>query len=458
MKRWFAVSTLTLVCANAYATPPYQPSGPNLTYGAVSNNQTIVSNVTNPAAGASVFTKEESQYRFGILSSIGFGYEFGQIDDLYNEIDNTQSQLQDTQNLDYQTVCAGASTQAQCEQLVADELNSTIIASVNRVMNAVQADGYASGFFAGYVPVMPLVISNKGLGGSFVLDANFSAKANMTFISDPISDITAAQASQIIQGGTISNGQLSYDLSSLTTDSTLLVKGGAVAELGLGYSRTLLQVEAGQLAAGFRAKYYKVGLTRVAQRLLDANGAENTFDANKDYVYSSGFGLDLGGLWIAKHYRFGAWVDNINKPSFKFNEIDTVAAGYTDAAVVAELQKSESYEMNSQLHLEGAVFTESQNWVIALGLDANSVKDPTGAEYKWATLSAAYATDSWWIPGFRVGYRTNMAGTELSYLTGGLTLFKTVNLDLAYGLDSVEIDGEKAPRSFMMNLGFELTF
>jgi hypothetical protein len=114
--------------------------------------------------------------------------------------------------------------------------------------------------------------------------------------------------------------------------------------------------------------------------------------------------------------------------------------------------------MTRQLHLEGAVFTESQNWVVAVGLDVNAVEDPTGNEYKWATISAGYATDSWWIPGFRVGYRANMAGTELSYLTGGLTLFKTVNLDLAYGLDSVEIDGESAPRSFMLNLGFELTF
>lgn len=456
MKRWFALSTLALACANAYAAPPYHPTGPNLTYGAVSNNQTIISNVTNPSAGAAVFTKEDSQYRFGILSSIGFGYEFGQVDDLYDEIDNTQSQLQDTQQLDYQNVCATATTQAECENLVATELNQTIIASVNRVMNAVQADGYASGFFSGHVPVMPLVISHKGLGGSFVLDASFSAKADMTFISDTIPDLTGAQASQIIQGGTITNGQLNYDLSSLNTDSTMLVKGGAVAEVGLGYSRMVMTVDAGQLAAGFRAKYYKVGLTRVAQRLLDADSAEDTFDADKDYVYRSGFGIDVGALWIATHYRVGAWVDNINKPSFKFNDIDTT--GYTDAATIAELQKSDTYEMNSQLHLEGAVFTESQNWVLNVGLDANEAKDATGAAYKWATVSAGYATDSWWIPGFRVGYRANMAGTELTYLTGGLTLFKTANLDLAYGLDSVEVDGEKAPRSFMMNLGFELTF
>lgn len=451
----FKFAALSMLCANAFATPIYHPAGPNLTYGAVSNNQSIISNITNPAAGAAVFTKEDSQYRFGILSSIGAGYEFGQVDNLYTEIDKTQSQLQDDQQLDYAALC-GSMTTTQCENAVAGELNSTIIASINRVMNAVQADGYASGFFSGHVPLMPLVISHKGLGGSFVLDANFSAKADMTFISDPIADITGAQASQIILGGSITDGQLNYNLESLTTDSTLFVKAAAIAELGLGYSRPLLRADSGELMAGFRAKYYKVGLARAAQRLLAADGAENTFDASKDYVYSSGFGIDLGALWISNHYRVGAWIDNINKPSFKFNDVDTT--GYTDPTVIAKLSESATYEMDAQLHLEGALYTESQNWVINAGMDVNAIKDPVGSEYQWATLSAGYATDSWWIPGFRVGYRANMAGTELSYMTGGLTLFKSVTLDVAYGLDSVEVEGQKGPRSAMLNLGVELSF
>jgi hypothetical protein len=108
--------------------------------------------------------------------------------------------------------------------------------------------------------------------------------------------------------------------------------------------------------------------------------------------------------------------------------------------------------------LEGALYTESQNWVISLAADANAVSDPFGDEYQWFTASAAYATDSWLIPGFRVGYRQNMAGSELNYATAGATLFKALNLDLAYALEDITIDGNTVPRGLILNLGLELTF
>lgn len=460
MKHTFKFAVLSMLCANAFATPIYHPAGPNLTYGAVSNNQTIISNVTNPAAGAAVFTKEDSQYRFGILSSIGFGVEFGQVDNLYTEIDAAQATLKANQSVDFSAVCTGpASTDATlCSNAVAASLNANIFAPVNSVLNKFQKDGYVSGFLSGHVPLMPLVISHKGLGGSFVLDANFSAIANMKFLSDPVvlqgSDVLTAVQDYITAGD--SSAPFNITLSDSSTDSTLLVKAAAIAELALGYSRPVFNSDSGELMAGFRAKYYKVGLSRSAQRLFAADGAENTFDENKDYVYSSGIGIDVGALWVSKNYRVGAWVDNVNKPSFKFNDVDVT--GYSDPVVTAELSKSETYQMDSQLHLESALYTESQNWVINVGLDANAIKDPIGAEYQWATVSAGYATDSWWIPGFRVGYRANMAGTELNYMTGGLTLFKSVTLDVAYSLDSVEVDGQKAPRSAIINLGMELSF
>ncbi len=460
MKPTFKFAALSMLCANAFATPIYHPSGPNLTYGAVSNNQSIISNVTNPAAGAAVFTKEDSQYRFGILSSIGAGYEFGQVDNLYKEVDAAQATLKASQSVNFSVVCTGtASTNASlCANAVALSLNTNIFAPVNNVLNTFQKDGYVSAFVSGHVPLMPFVISHKGLGGSFVLDANFSAIGNMTFLSDPValqgSDVLAAVQAYITAGNT--SAPFNIALSDTSTDSTLLVKAAAIAELALGYSRPVFNSDAGELTAGMRAKYYKVGLSRAAQRLLAAKGAKKTFDANKDYVEQSGLGLDAGALWISKYYRVGAWVDNINKPSFKFNDVDVT--GYTDASIKAELSKSATYDMDTQLHLETALYTESQNWVINVGVDANAIKDPVGNDYQWGTLSAGYATDSWWIPGFRVGYRANLAGTKLSYMTGGLTLFKSVTLDLAYSLDSVKLDGDKVPRSFMANIGVELSF
>jgi len=62
------------------------------------------------------------------------------------------------------------------------------------------------------------------------------------------------------------------------------------------------------------------------------------------------------------------------------------------------------------------------------------------------------------IPGIRAGYRVNQAGSELSYLSGGFTLF-SVNVDVAYSPDKVEDDsGDETSRSIIVNLGLELTF
>ena len=115
--------------------------------------------------------------------------------------------------------------------------------------------------------------------------------------------------------------------------------------------------------------------------------------------------------------------------------------------------------MKPQLEMEGAFYSESQNWVLNAALDGNKVQDPVGRDFQWATLSAAYATNSWWIPGVRVGYRTNLAGSKLNYVTGGLTMFKALSLDIAYGLKSItDNSGKSIPRSAMINLGLQMTF
>jgi len=228
--------------------------------------------------------------------------------------------------------------------------------------------------------------------------------------------------------------------------------------MGLGYSRPVLSLEAGELTGGVRAKYYQVKLARGVQRQqTSSTGAESTLTASQTYESSSDVGLDVGTLWNAKHYRVGAWVNNINTPSFKYPALDTSA--WTNQSIVAQINADEIYEMKPQLELEGAVFSESQNWILNAGLDANAVKDPVGREFQWATLSAGYVTNSWWIPSVRAGYRTNLAGTKLGYVTGGLTIFKALSLDIAFTTDTVtDSNGKSYPRSAMANLSWQMTF
>jgi hypothetical protein len=113
--------------------------------------------------------------------------------------------------------------------------------------------------------------------------------------------------------------------------------------------------------------------------------------------------------------------------------------------------------MERQLSVEAALYTASQNWVISAGYDVNAIKDVFGDEYQWATVSAAYATDTWFLPGIRAGLRKNLAGTEINYLSLGATL-GAFNIDLAWSPDKVDIDGDTVPRGAMLNLGLELTF
>ena len=126
MKHKLKLATLTsLLCANAFADPVYLPPGSNLTYGASSNNQSIMSSVTNPAAAAADLSNENSQYRFGLIN-IGGGYEFGNVNDLFNTIDSTKTKLTNAQTINSST-CPNCNTAAG----VAAYINTNIIAPVN---------------------------------------------------------------------------------------------------------------------------------------------------------------------------------------------------------------------------------------------------------------------------------------------------------------------------------------
>ncbi|NOU00150.1 MAG: conjugal transfer protein TraF [Gallionella sp.] len=459
MKYSFKFATLTLLlCANAFATPVYQPPGANLTYGSSSNNQSIMSSVANPAAGAAVLKREDNQYRAGLIT-IGGGYEVGNVSGLSNLIDSTKTKL------NAQTIGATCDLN-QPDAVIVACVNTNFVAPVNSLLGLLQKDGNGSVFFGGHVPVMPLVVSKNKWGGSFVLDANVSGIANGSVIKDNIADITTADVAAIKASG---------KYTPPTNDSTLLVKAAVTSELGLGFSRSILireadtntigemtadKLKSGELTAGVRLKYYQVKLANKAQRQqTSTGGSQSTLKASQTYTANSGVGLDVGGLWTSRRYRVGAWVSNLNKPSFKYSPVDLTGLGYTNAAIINQLSTTTTYEMKPQLQMEGAIFSESQNWVINGGLDVNAVPDAVGREFQWMTLSAAYATNSWWIPGARLGYRSNRAGSKLSYLTGGLTLFKALSLDAAVSTDKVtDNNGKSAPRSAMLNLNLQMTF
>lgn len=457
MKYKFKFATLiTMLCANAVATPVYQPSGPNLTYGSTINNQSIMSSVANPAAGATALNKEDGRYRYGIISIDG-GYEIGNVSSITSQIDTTKSKLTN------QTIPASVLTGSDAS--VRDYVNSQVIASINNLTSTLQKDGTASLYAAGHVPFTPFVYSKNKFRGNFIFDANMSAIANASFIADPFAAITTADVAAIRSTG-------SY--TTPANDSTLLIKTAVVTELGLGYSRSILKQEvtdpsggemtaaklkAGELTVGVRAKYYQARLANKAQRQQSASaaGSQSLFKASQNFTTSSDIGLDVGTLWTSNRYRVGAWVSNLNTPSFKYGAIDLT--GYTNPNVISQLGRTTSYEMKPQLQTEWAIFSENKSWVIHTELDANAVKDPVGRDFKWATLGAAYAINNWWVPDTRISYRKNLAGSKLSYVTAGLTFFKAISLDIAYTTNSArDNNGKSIPRSAMINLSVQMPF
>jgi hypothetical protein len=175
-----------------------------------------------------------------------------------------------------------------------------------------------------------------------------------------------------------------------------------------------------------------------------------------EYNYTNRLGVDIGTLWDAGQYQLGATLTNINEPKFDYPAVDT--SNIQNPEIIAILADEATYVMERQLKLEGSVYTQSRSWGFNLGFDVNAIEDPIGDNYQWLTASAGYSTNSVWIPGFRFGYRRNLAGTKISYLGAGITVFKYVNIDLASSLDTTTISGKKLPRSLLFSIGFSISF
>ncbi len=448
MKRVLTAASLTVAAAVTHATPLYQPPGSNLTYGAVSNGQSIMSDITNPAAGAAVLAQQgENQYRLGIPGSVGVGFEFGEVDDLYERIDAEADKFRNPQNLINITT----------PQDAVNEINSAI-ASLNTVLADVQSNGYAKAFGSANIP---LVVTHQGLGGSLVFNAGISAASRATGLHETVT----FNATQALAGIDDPNDDINLTLTggiptgfTVNNDSTVLIKASLIKDLSLGYSRPVMKRNGATLYAGARAHYYTVEQSRLAMRLENLTDIEQQFkDAmDEDRSSDSGLGVDLGLLWVSENYRVGATLTNINEPSFDTGTVDLTDYD-PNSSVTQRLTADSSYTMEKQLSVEASLYTASQNWVISAAMDGNAVKDSLGDEYQWATLSAAYASDSWYLPGIRAGYRSNLAGTEITYYTLGTTI-TIVNLDVAWSPDDVTIDGETVPRGAMVNLGLELSF
>ena len=441
----------------------------------------------NPAASAADLDQRGGEAKTSIGFSVTGGIEYGNLQDIFDTIDEFSSNVSpsptDPEAPPGEPPSGGDPDEKppggieipidpDTEALLKDIAGEVAVQAA--LLAFISVDGYAKAFASVDVPI---VLGQEYLGGAWTFGINLSANTKVFGLSEPIdfdSDVARTNLENELASIEAGNPPKDVDLSGGATieidpvsgnvnlqfnnDSLLLSKAATVSEISTGYSREVYSSPSGKLYAGAKARFYRVGLTRVSVRFGDITDSEELWKSIQDasFNYSNGLGIDLGALWDAGPYQLGATLTNINEPKFKYPEVDT--SNITNAKILAFLEDEGTYVMERQLKLEGSYHTPSRKWGINLGIDANAVEDPIGDDYQWFTLSAGYSTTSVWVPGFRFGYRRNLAGTEISYVGVGATVFKYVNIDLASSFDTTDINGTELPRSLLLSIGFSASF
>ncbi|MBN4063451.1 conjugal transfer protein TraF [Cardiobacterium sp. AH-315-I02] len=463
------------------AEPIYHPAGPKLTFGGMTHRQMTVSDMGNPAHPAIDPTPEESTGRYGVGLSIGLGIEYDGHDRLFELLNKAGSDdgLAPGDGPDDGGGESGPNfpdiTDPDLIALI-DEIKTKAV-SLGALVGVAVSGLNAKAFTSADIPIL---ISNDVLGGSWAFGANISLTTNLKGLSDPIEfDADAAlvelekayQASKLPSGGTeaetfqITKG-LSVTVDPITGKTTFrfennsgtITRAAQVSEISIGYSRKVWQKESNAVYIGIKPKYYNVGLSNAFIFLDNIEDAKSIFEAlDKDsFSYTEKLSMDLGAIWTGKQYQLGATLTNINEPDFKFPGVDL--SNISNPNIVDAILRAQTYTMERQLKLEGGYISKSGAWGLNVGIDANAVPDPMFDDYQWVSLGAGFASDNWWLPGARVGIRKNMAGTKLTYITAGITVFNVVNLDLATTTQTIKVDGKTIPQGLVLNIGAQVLF
>lgn len=479
---YFSLST------SAQAVPLYQSPGPNLTYGDVTHSQRVAISNNNPASPAATQSRGDDFAATGAMMAIGAGLEYGNIDNIFQLIDRTSESIQPSNGSTGGS--GGGQTEKPADGVDIDNILEQIIGNnpeyeeaLNQItkkaialggaLALIATDGYGKAFVTADAPV---TLKTKVYDGTLSFNLNASATSKVASFADSI-DYDSEQirsglkaAAQLPDTAGATDFDLGGDLTltvdpsqdkvrlKFQNDSLLITKAAKVQEFSVSYSHPVSSFDSGQLFLGVKPKFLRVGLARVGIRFGDITDSEELFDdiRNAEFLYDEELSLDIGAMWVSDHYQLGGSVTNINQPTFAFPTIDT--SQLVNQELIDQANKGRVYEMERQLKLEGGIHSIDRKWVVNAALDTNAAADPMGDDYQWASVSAGYATKSWWIPGGRVGIHSNLAGTELTYLSAGVTLFKYVDFDISSALDTVEIDGNTLPRGINISLGVAASF
>ncbi|MFV1872554.1 MAG: conjugal transfer protein TraF [Oleiphilus sp.] len=437
MKRTLLVSSI-LMASQAFANSGAVNPGSSMTTGPSSNSYSVAAGFNNPAMTSLLIDKDEN-VRTSYFPSFGFNLEVGDANNLVDELEELTDLLDDPDS-------SGLSTQEALDRF-------------NELLIKFGEDGYVKNSISLTAPFFPLLIQSDMLGGAVGISVAANATAAFSVLDAPL--------------------EYSNQNDSFNTATSLYLKSGVEKSVALTYSRDVPLNDwfndKGNLHAGVKLKVMNLELSKQVIPLENLESDDisdiivDEYDQNQ--VSSTEFGIDLGLVWDAGDYRLGLTLENLNSPEFEYGAVGVGCSGIDqnspsrNACEVAAYFANETGDIQAkETHVKDAMFRAdvlyklTDRWQLTSALDLAEYNDVIGFENQWFHAATSYDADSWIIPSLRFGYHKNLVGSELSSASVGFTLFNTLALDIEYGLETIEVDGTKAPRRAGFALSIEESF
>lgn len=426
----------------------YQPIGSSTVLGSYGNRHALSTAAGNPAA--SYLMANLQGFRVGFLGPIGIGIEGGGVDDINDRVDELEAIFDEdfTSSIDIDAIKTEAQSAPDPDAFVVAKIDEVLadindsLDSADVVISDISRTTYAKFSTTVQGPFLPIIYKTRRRG-VFTLDASASLVGRADVLADNLTLTGVDELEAVTSASDLDT--VNVDDADVESDTSVYMKRASDLRFSLGYSEMVSRSETSALIVGGRLNFHRLALDQKLTVLSeddDSSVSYSDFFLSRDSV-SSGISLDLGLILTGRNFQLGASIANVNEPEFDYKGLVSNCSGLTGAdktscetalrfAGKGVFSLNETYKMEAQMTVDAAVKSKDQHFSLAGSYDVNAIADPLGDEYQWATVSLSYYTDSWVLPGMRIGYRKNLVGSELNYYTAGLTFYRRLDVDVAY--------------------------
>ncbi len=439
MNRLVPISLFFLCSTSAIAGTSGIMPGSMSTIGPTGNYQSLFAATHNPSLAALTIRDSES-WRMSYFASIGTNVELGDVNGFVDEVDDLIDILDDP----------GSSTQSIDE----------ILSRFNDVLVQMGDEGYLKNSINVYFPGFPIYWKPPFLKGTLFSEFSIGTQERLSII----------------------DGELRFNSQNngFETSTSAYVKTGIETHFSVGYGQKIFDDQSftrvtGELYAGAKVNVYSLDLSKqVFQlQLLDGTDIQDAVEDayEKNLRSTTAVGVDVGLSWVADRYNLGFTVANINSPEFEYGGVGVGCEEITEDQIArsnceltaqfvettGEIKSQESHKKTALASVDATYFI-LDSWALSSSVDLASYDDIVGTQNQYFQVSTSFTPNSVFLPSLRLGYQKNLVGSELTTYGLGVSILKSVSLDLAFSPDSITYDGQSAPRKMSFSLSFEESF